>query len=183
MKYKIKLALLLVLSLSFLGGCNNQSTSSNPEVEKELSNGYLQEIKFVENDDSRAMILERQPGEEETTVSDVKIESYDIKPDYHRLVQAIMDMKDDLEVSENADSYKLEIKDKAMDIIKYIQEEYIINVSDLDEDQIEKTIEVEIDKETKLLKKFVLGLKPKVKELEGNKLTAETILSDHELGN
>ncbi|WP_394010873.1 hypothetical protein [Anaerococcus cruorum] len=75
MKYKIKLALLLVLSLSFLGGCNNQSTSSNPEVEKELSNGYLQEIKFVENDDSRAMILERQPGEEETTVSDVKIES------------------------------------------------------------------------------------------------------------
>ncbi|WP_394010872.1 hypothetical protein [Anaerococcus cruorum] len=92
-------------------------------------------------------------------------------------------MKDDLEVSENADSYKLEIKDKAMDIIKYIQEEYIINVSDLDEDQIEKTIEVEIDKETKLLKKFVLGLKPKVKELEGNKLTAETILSDHELGN
>ena len=287
MKNKIKLALLLALSLSFLGACNNQNTSSNPDIKnestvseaenevtdkrekitenkesnqvskdrekeeendenqldqasidkddlfeeiknendkvikvhmqtniedtypdrtekasfiadpvydenqkiikgdtkKELSNGYLQEIKFVENDDSRAMILERQPGEEETSVSDVKIESYDIKPDYHRLVQAIMDMKDDLEVSEDADFYKLEIKDKAMDIIKYIQEEYIINVSDLDEDQIEKTIKVEIDKETKLLKKFVLGLKPKVKELEGNKLTAETILSDHELGN
>ena len=302
MKNKIKLALLLALSLSFLGACNNQNTSSNPEVEKEstvseaenevtdkmekftenkesnqvskdeekeevdnkdlktseekqdeendenhldqasidkdklfeeiknendkvikvhmqtniedtypdrtekasfiadpvydenqkiikgdtkkeLSNGHLQEIKFVENDDSRAMILEIQPGEEETTVSDVKIESYDIKPDYHRLVQAIMDMKDDLEVSEEADAYKLNLKDKAMDVIKYVQEEYIINVSDLEQNQIEKTIEVEIDKETKLLKKFSLGLKPKVKELEGNKLTAETILSDHELEN
>ncbi len=302
MKNKIKLALLLLLSLSFLGACNNQDTSSNPEVEKEstvsesenevtdkrekitenkeskqvskdkekeevdnkdlktseekqdeendenqldqasididklfeeiknendkvikvhmqtniedtypdrtkkasfiadpvydenqniikgdtkkeLSNGYLQEIKFVENDDSRAMILERQPGEEETSVSDVKIESYDIKPDYHRLVQAIMDMKDDLEVSEEADSYKLNLKDKAMDVIKYVQEEYIINVSDLEQNQIEKSVEVEIDKETKLLKKFALGLKPKVKELEDNKLTAETILSDHELGN
>lgn len=302
MKNKIKLALLLVLSLSFLGACNNQNTSSNPEVEKEstvsevenevtdkrekitenkesnqvskdeekeevdnkdlktseekqdeendenqldqasidkdklfqeiknendkvikvhiqtniqdtypdrtekasfiadpvydknqkiikgdtkkeLSNGYLQKIKFVENDDSRAMILERQPGEEETSVSDVKIESYDIKPDYHRLVQAIMDMKDELEVSDESDAYKLNLKDKAMDVIKYVQEEYIINVSDLEQNQIEKTIEVEIDKETKLLKKFALSLKPKVKELEDNKLTAETILSDHELGN
>lgn len=35
MKNKIKLASLLVLSLSFLGACNNQDTSSNPEVEKE----------------------------------------------------------------------------------------------------------------------------------------------------
>lgn len=51
------------------------------DTKKELSNGYLQEIKFVENDDSRAMILERLPGEEETSVSDVEIESYDIKPD------------------------------------------------------------------------------------------------------
>ena len=94
-----------------------------------------------------------------------------------------MDMKDDLEVSEEADAYKLNLKDKAMDVIKYVQEEYIINVSDLEQNQIEKTIEVEIDKKTNLLKKFALSLKPKVKELEGNKLTAETILSDHELGN
>ncbi|MFO3715634.1 hypothetical protein [Anaerococcus cruorum] len=44
-------------------------------------------------------------------------------------------------------------------------------------------MEVEIDKEVKLLKKCALSLKPKVKELEGNKLTAETTLSDHELEN
>ncbi|MFO3717496.1 hypothetical protein AB9Q04_03895 [Anaerococcus sp. ENR1011] len=94
-----------------------------------------------------------------------------------------MDMKDDLEVSEEADAYKLNLKDKTLGVIKYVQEEYIINVSNLEQNQIEKTVEVEIDKEAKLLKKCALSLKPKVKELEGNKLTAETTLSDHELGN
>ena len=35
MKNKIKLALLLLLSLSFLGACNNQNTSSNPDIKNE----------------------------------------------------------------------------------------------------------------------------------------------------
>lgn len=124
----------------------------------ESSDGYYQEFTFDENDNTKATILERQAGEEETTVTEATVDNFDLHPDYHRLIQAVMDLKDKLEVSEDNQSIKLSLKEDAKDVLKYIENEYNIQLKLVEEDEIEKSMEIEFDKESKLLKSVNLEL-------------------------
>ena len=146
----------------------------------ESSDGYYQEIKFSENDNTKAAIIERQAGEEETTVAEATVDNFDLHPDYHRLIQAVMDLKDELEVSEDDQSIKLSLKEDAEDVLKYIENEYNIELTLVEEDEVEKSMEIEFDKESKLLKSVNLELDPQIDELKDHKITIESLFTDHD---
>ena len=69
MKNKIKLALLLALSLSFLGACNNQDTYSNPDIKNESTvsedeNEVTDKMeKFTENKESNQVSKDKEKEE------------------------------------------------------------------------------------------------------------------------
>lgn len=149
----------------------------------ESSDGYYQEFQFDENDNTKATILERQAGEEETTVTEATVDNFDLHPDYHRLIQAVMDLKDELEVSEDNQSIKLSLKEDAKDVLKHIENEYNIQLKLVEEDEIEKSMEIEFDKESKLLKSVNLELDPQIDELKDHKITIESLFSDHDFNN
>ena len=149
----------------------------------ESNDGYYQEVKFDENDNTKAYIIERQAGEEETTVTEATVDTYDLQPDYHRLIQAVMDLKDDLEVSEDNQTIKLILKDDAEDVLKYIENEYNIKLTLVEEDEIEKSMEIEFDKESKLLKSIHLELDPQIDELEGHKIKIDSQFAGHDFNN
>lgn len=149
----------------------------------ESSDGYYQEFTFDENDNSKATILERQAGEEETTVTEATVDNFDLHPDYHRLIQSVMDLKDELEVSEDNQSIKLSLKEDAKDVLKYIENEYNIQLKLVEEDEIEKSMEIEFDKESKLLKSINLELDPQIDELKDHKITIESLFTDHDFNN
>jgi len=149
----------------------------------ESSDGYYQEFTFDENDDTKATILERQAGEEETTVTEATVDNFDLHPDYHRLIQAVMDLKDELEVSEDNQSIKLSLKEDAKDVLKHIENEYNIQLTLVEEDEIEKSMEIEFDKESKLLKSINLELDPQIDELKDHKITIESLFTDHDFNN
>lgn len=146
----------------------------------ESSDGYYQEFTFDENDNTKATILERQAGEEETTVTEATVDNFDLHPDYHRLIQAVMDLKDELEVSEDNQSIKLSLKEDAKDVLKHIENEYNIQLTLVEEDEIEKSMEIEFDKESKLLKSVNLELDPQIDELKDHKITIESLFTDHD---
>ena len=146
----------------------------------ESSDGYYQEIKFSENDNTKAAIIERQAGEEETTVAEATVDNFDLHPDYHRLIQAVMDLKDELEVSEDDQSIKLSLKEDAEDVLKYIENEYNIELTLVEEDEVEKSMEIEFDKESKLLKSVHLELDPQIDELEGHTIKVDSQFTDHD---
>lgn len=146
----------------------------------ESNDGYYQEIKFDENDNTKATILERQAGEEETTVTEAEVDTFDLHPDYHRLIQAIMDLKDKLEVSEDNQTIKLSLKESAEDILKHIENEYYIELTLVEEDEVEKSMEIEFDKESKLLKSIHLELDPQIDELEDHKIKVDSQFTDHD---
>lgn len=146
----------------------------------ESSDGYYQEFTFDENDNSKATILERQAGEEETTVTEATVDNFDLHPDYHRLIQSVMDLKDELEVSEDNQSIKLSLKEDAKDVLKHIENEYNIQLTLVEEDEIEKSMEIEFDKESKLLKSVNLELDPQIDELKDHKITIESLFTDHD---
>lgn len=146
----------------------------------ESSDGYYQEFTFDENDNTKATILERQAGEEETTVTEATVDNFDLHPDYHRLIQSVMDLKDELEVSEDNQSIKLSLKEDAKDVLKYIENEYNIQLTLVEEDEIEKSMEIEFDKESKLLKSVNLELDPQIDELKDHKITIESLFTDHD---
>lgn len=149
----------------------------------ESSDGYYQEFTFDENDNTKATILERQAGEEETTVTEATVDNFDLHPDYHRLIQAVMDLKDELEVSEDNQSIKLSLKEDAKDVLKHIENEYNIQLTLVEEDEIEKSMEIEFDKESKLLKSVNLELDPQIDELKDHKITIESLFTDHDFNN
>lgn len=149
----------------------------------ESSDGYYQEFTFDENDNTKATILERQAGEEETTVTEATVDNFDLHPDYHRLIQSVMDLKDELEVSEDNQSIKLSLKEDAKDVLKYIENEYNIQLTLVEEDEIEKSMEIEFDKESKLLKSINLELDPQIDELKDHKITIESLFTDHDFNN
>ena len=149
----------------------------------ESSDGYYQEFTFDENDNSKATILERQAGEEETTVTEATVDNFDLHPDYHRLIQAVMDLKDELEVIEDNESIKLILKEDAKDVLKHIENEYNIQLKLVEEDEIEKSMEIEFDKESKLLKSVNLELDPQIDELKDHKITIESLFTDHDFNN
>lgn len=149
----------------------------------ESSDGYYQEFTFDENDNTKATILERQAGEEETTVTEATVDNFDLHPDYHRLIQAVMDLKDELEVSEDNQSIKLSLKEDAKDVLKHIENEYNIQLKLVEEDEIEKSMEIEFDKESKLLKSVNLELDPQIDELKDHKITIESLFTDHDFNN
>lgn len=149
----------------------------------ESSDGYYQEFIFDENDNTKATILERQAGEKETTVTEATVDNFDLHPDYHRLIQAVMDLKDELEVSEDNKSIKLSLKEDAKDVLKYIENEYNIQLTLVEEDEIEKSMEIEFDKESKLLKSVNLELDPQIDELKDHKITIESLFTDHDFNN
>ena len=149
----------------------------------ESNDGYYQEIKFDENDNTKATILERQAGEEETTVTEATVDNFDLHPDYHRLIQSVMDLKDELEVSEDNQNIKLSLKEDAKDVLKYIENEYNIQLTLVEEDEIEKSMEIEFDKESKLLKSINLELDPQIDELKDHKITIESLFTDHDFNN
>ena len=146
----------------------------------ESNDGYYQEIKFDENDNTKATILERQAGEEETTVTEAEVDTFDLHPDYHRLIQAIMDLKDKLEVSENNQTIKLSLKESAEDVLKHIENEYYIELTLVEEDEVEKSMEIEFDKESKLLKSIHLELDPQIDELEDHKIKVDSQFTDYD---
>ena len=146
----------------------------------ESNDGYYQEIKFDENDNTKATILERQAGEEETTVTEAEVDTFDLHPDYHRLIQAIMDLKDKLEVSEDNQTIKLSLKESAEDVLKHIENEYYIELTLVEEDEVEKSMEIEFDKESKLLKSIHLELDPQIDELEDHKIKVDSQFTDHD---
>ena len=146
----------------------------------ESSDGYYQEFTFDENDNTKATILERQAGEEETTVTEATVDNFDLHPDYHRLIQAVMDLKDELEVSEDNQSIKLSLKEDAKDVLKHIENEYNIQLKLVEEDEIEKSMEIECDKESKLLKSINLELDPQIDELKDHKITIESLFTNHD---
>lgn len=146
----------------------------------ESSDGYYQEFTFDENDNSKATILERQAGEEETTVTEATVDNFDLHPDYHRLIQAVMDLKDELEVIEDNESIKLILKEDAKDVLKHIENEYNIQLKLVEEDEIEKSMEIEFDKESKLLKSIHLELDPQIDELEDHKIKVDSQFTDHD---
>ena len=149
----------------------------------ESSDGYYQEFQFDENDNTKATILERQAGEKETTVTEATVDNFDLHPDYHRLIQAVMDLKDELEVSEDNQSIKLSLKEDAKDVLKHIENEYNIQLKLVEEDEIEKSMEIEFDKESKLLKSVNLELDPQIDELKDHKITIESLFTDHDFNN
>ena len=149
----------------------------------ETNDGYYQEIKFDEDDNTKATILERQAGEEETTVTKATVDTFDLHPDYHRLIQGILDLKDKLEVNDDGSTIKLSLKKGAEDVLKHIEDEYYIELKLVEEDEIEKTMEIEFDKESKLLKSFNLELEPQIDELKGHKITVESLFTDHDFNN
>ena len=149
----------------------------------ESSDGYYQEFTFDENDNTKATILERQAGEEETTVTEATVDNFDLHPDYHRLIQAVMDLKDELEVSEDNQSIKLSLKEDAKDVLKYIENEYNIQLKLVEEDEIEKSMEIEFDKESKLLTSINLELDPQIDELEGHKIKIDSQFAGHDFNN
>lgn len=153
--------------------------SADSKLEGE--DGYFQEIIFYPDDPTKAQIIERQAGEEETTVTETDVNEFDIQPDYHRLVDGIVAMEDQLEVSEEGDTYKLELKEDAKNVLGLIAKEYRLNLDGLYEDDVSKIIEIEIDKDSKLLKKFHLSIEPLDEELKGNKIEANSYFTDHEL--
>ena len=146
----------------------------------ESSDGYYQEFQFDENDNTKATILERQAGEKETTVTEATVDNFDLHPDYHRLIQAVMDLKDELEVSEDNQSIKLSLKEDAKDVLKHIENEYNIQLKLVEEDEIEKSMEIEFDKESKLLKSVNLELDPQIEELKDHKITIESLFTNHD---
>lgn len=146
----------------------------------ESSDGYYQEIKFSENDNTKAAIIERQAGEEETTVTEAEVDTFDLHPDYHRLIQAVMDLKDKLDVSEDNQTIKLSLKEGAEDVLKYIENEYNIQLTLVEEDEVEKSMEIEFDKESKLLKSIHLELDPQIDELEDHKIKVDSQFTDHD---
>lgn len=149
----------------------------------ESSDGYYQEFQFDENDNTKATILERQAGEKETTVTEATVDNFDLHPDYHRLIQSVMDLKDELEVSEDNQNIKLSLKEDAKDVLKYIENEYNIQLTLVEEDEIEKSMEIEFDKESKLLKSINLELDPQIDELKDHKITIESLFTDHDFNN
>ena len=149
----------------------------------ETNDGYYQEIKFDEDDNTKATILERQAGEEETTVTKATVDTFDLHPDYHRLIQGILDLKDKLEVNDDGSTIKLSLKKGAEDVLKHIEDEYYIELKLVEEDEIEKSMEIEFDKESKLLKSFNLELEPQIDELKGHKITVESLFTDHDFNN
>jgi len=44
-------------------------------------------------------------------------------------------------------------------------------------------MEIEFDKESKLLKSFNLELEPQIDELKGHKITVESLFTDHDFNN
>lgn len=146
----------------------------------ESSDGYYQEFQFDENDNTKATILERQAGEEETTVTEATVDNFDLHPDYHRLIQSVMDLKDELEVSEDNQSIKLSLKEDVKDVLKHIENEYNIQFKLVEEDEIDKSMEIEFDKESKLLKSINLELDPQIDELKDHKITIESLFTDHD---
>ena len=146
----------------------------------ETNDGYYYEIAFDENDNTKAYIIEKQAGEEETTVTEATVETFDIQPDYHRLIQAVMDLKDDLEVSEDGGTIKLSLKENAEDVLKYIENEYNLELTLVEEDEIEISMDIEFDKESKLLKSISLVLDPQIDELEDQEISVESTFTEHQ---
>lgn len=88
-------------------------------------------------------------------------------------------MEDELEISEESNVYKLTLKEDAKNILDLIEYEYTIDLDSLNEDDVDREIEIHIDRNTKLLDKFSLEIKPKAEELKGTNLSALTNFSSH----
>lgn len=151
-------------------------------TEAESDDGYKQKIIFDPNDPTKAQIVERQAGEEETTVTEAyDITDFSLNPDYHGLVDSIIDLEDDLEVEEKSDVYLLKLKNPDADVIKIVGEQYNVELGEVSKDDIEQYLEIEIEKDSKLLKSFLLELEASAEGHEGSKVKTQTKLSNHEL--
>lgn len=162
-------------------GYDDDKNVEKAKTTLETNEGFLQEITFDLSKSDIGTVLQKSPGEEETTVTEMKIETLDIHPDYHRLIEYITDIEDGFEITENSSSYTFKLDDDTEGISDFIISEYVENLSEVEDDSVEKSMKIKFDKETLLLENVDLKLNPTLEELKGFKISAKSKFSDHEL--
>ncbi len=162
-------------------GYDDDKNVEKAKTTLETNEGYLQEITFDLSKSDIGTVLQKFAGEEETTVTEMQIETLDIHPDYHRLIEYITDLEDEFEITENSSSYTFKLDDDTEGISDFIISEYVENLSEVEDDSVKKSMKIKFDKETLLLENVDLKLEPTLEELKGFKISAKSKFSNHEL--
>lgn len=156
---------------------NTNGTTSTQEMETDVAyNTNNQEVKQVDmlieetkNGATASYQHDIWTGDSEGTMFSKKSEtedwtkltgasSYNIKPDYFRLLDIIYSMEDDFELEENDDNYTLSLRSQSIDLVGKFSEELSMYITGVNQTEVEKEFEVTFDKETLYLTDFSIVL-------------------------
>ena len=83
---------------------------------------------------------------------------YYVQPDYFKLMDGFYQMADDVTVKESGDEYIFKLSSKNADLLGLFGEEFKLELSGVTQADMDKKLEVRLDKKTLFLKEFKLGL-------------------------
>ena len=89
---------------------------------------------------------------------------YYVQPDYFKLMDGFYQMADDVTVKESGDEYIFKLSSKNADLLGLFGEEFKLELSGVTQADMDKKLEVRLDKKTLFLKDFKLGLSYKGEE-------------------
>lgn len=83
---------------------------------------------------------------------------YTVNPDYFKLLEGLYRMEDDLNIKESDTEYVLSLKSQNIDLISLFGDEFELKLNGVTQAEMDKVLEVRIDKKTHFLKEFRLEL-------------------------
>ncbi|KXT86040.1 hypothetical protein STRDD11_00078 [Streptococcus sp. DD11] len=83
---------------------------------------------------------------------------YFVRPDYFRLLEGLYSMADDVSMKESGSDYVFTLKSKNTDIIGLFGDEFSLELSGVAQSEMDKTLEVHLNKETLYLSDFKMDL-------------------------
>ena len=85
-------------------------------------------------------------------------ESFALNPDYFELIQIMDQLGDDLQVEERDDAYILSLSSNKIDLVGLFRDQYNLEFEGIDGIDMDKDLQVTIDKESHLMTQFHLVL-------------------------
>lgn len=85
-------------------------------------------------------------------------ESFALNPDYFELIQILDQLGDDLQVEERDDAYILSLSSNKIDLVGLFRDQYNLELEGIDGIDMDKDLQVTIDKESHLMTQFHLVL-------------------------
>ncbi|MBP2622791.1 DUF6612 family protein [Streptococcus oricebi] len=100
-----------------------------------------------------------ETGTWEKMVAEDEEGDYYIRPDYFKVWKVLSEMADDLKVKEDSQYYTLTLTSQNTDLLGLFKEQFNLELSNLDQLELDKSLTVKVNKKTFYMEKFDLGFK------------------------